>query len=73
MEELGMAGATIKREILGVFMESPFYFTMPLRERLELLNLFSLKSVYQRLCLSDEHSISEPSSVFLSKGDHTDN
>jgi hypothetical protein len=30
-----------KREILAVLMESPFYFTIPPRERLEFLKFFS--------------------------------
>jgi hypothetical protein len=36
-----MASAHIKREILAVLMESPFYFTIPPRERLEFLKFFS--------------------------------
>jgi hypothetical protein len=36
-----MATTLSRREILAVFMESPLYFTIPLRKRLELLNYFS--------------------------------
>jgi hypothetical protein len=33
-----------KRDIVAVCMESPVYFTMPLRERLELVNRQSSRS-----------------------------
>jgi len=49
-----MAGANIKREILAVLMESPFYFTIPLRKRLEFLKLFSQQSVPHRICEYNE-------------------
>ena len=49
MENLKMAGAKIKREILAVLMESPFYFTIPLQRRLEFLKFFSQRSVYNRI------------------------
>jgi hypothetical protein len=45
-----MATAHIKRNLLAVLMESPFYFTIPLRKRLEFLNSFSQQSLYQRIC-----------------------
>lgn len=32
-----MANAKIKREMLVIFMESPFYFDIPLQKRLEFL------------------------------------
>jgi hypothetical protein len=50
-----MASKSIKRDILAVFMESPFYFTIPLRRRLEFLRFFSQKSVYHRICEYNEH------------------
>ncbi|MGD0970161.1 MAG: hypothetical protein ABSA04_01985 [Desulfobaccales bacterium] len=53
-----MASAHIKREILAVFMESPLYFTIPLRNRLEFLNSFSQQSVYHRICQYEELRIS---------------
>lgn len=40
-----MASSYIRREILAVLMESPFYFTIPLRKRLEFLKLFSQQSL----------------------------
>jgi hypothetical protein len=73
MEELKMAGAKIKREILGVFMESPLYFTIPLRERLKLLNFFSQQSIYLRICVFNENLISEWNCISLRNGDRTDN
>ncbi|MFZ0050723.1 MAG: hypothetical protein WAK96_03025 [Desulfobaccales bacterium] len=45
-----MASANIKREIMAVLMESPLYFTIPLRKRLEFLKLFSQQSVPHRIC-----------------------
>ncbi len=56
-----MARAKIKREILSVLMESPFYFTLPLRGRLELINFYSQQSAYHRICANNEHLISEQS------------
>ncbi len=35
----------IKREIVAVFMESPFYFTIPVKRRLEFIKFFSQKPV----------------------------
>ena len=56
-----MASENIKREILAVFMESPFYFTIPLKRRLEFLKFFSQKSVYQCICEYNEHLIGKKS------------
>jgi hypothetical protein len=56
-----MAIAHIEREILGVLMESPFYFTIPLRKRLEFLKFFSQRSVYHRICEYNELPVSEKS------------
>ena len=56
-----MANQKIKREILAVFMESPIYFTIPLKTRLEFLKFFSQKSVYHRLCEYNEHLIDNKS------------
>jgi hypothetical protein len=53
-----MARAHIRREILAVLMESPFYFTIPLRKRLEFLNSFSQQSIYHRICQYEELRIS---------------
>ena len=52
------ANARIRREILAVFMESPLYFTIPLRKRLEFLNYFSQQSVYQWIWEFEELRIS---------------
>lgn len=40
----------IKREIVAVFMESPLYFTIPLKKRLEFIMFFSQQSVYDKFC-----------------------
>lgn len=40
-----MASSHIRREIMAALMESPFYFNIPLRERLEFLKLFSRQSL----------------------------
>ena len=68
-----METSKIKREIVAVFMESPLYFTIPLRKRLELLNFFSQQSVYHRIRAYNENLESGPSCVSLRSGDHTDN
>ncbi len=54
-----MASAKIKRVILAALMESPFYFTMPLRKRLEFLNSLSQKPVYNSVHAYDEAGIRE--------------
>jgi hypothetical protein len=46
----------IKREIVAVFMESPLYFSIPLKKRLELIMLFSQKPVYNQL---EKHLLNE--------------
>ncbi len=44
-----MDRARIRRVIIGVFMESPFYFTLPVRQRLELIHTLTQSSAYHRL------------------------
>jgi len=44
-----MSRAKIERKILAVFMESPFYFTIPLQRRLQFLKFFSQRSVCNRI------------------------
>jgi hypothetical protein len=39
----------IKREIVAVFMESPFYFTIPLQRRLEFVKFFSQKPIFNTM------------------------
>jgi hypothetical protein len=58
-----MASAHSKREILAVLMESPFYFTIPLRKRLEFLNSFSQQSAYDRTFECEEHLINGKSDL----------
>ena len=59
--ELPMVRAKIKRHIVSVFMESQFYFIIPLRRRLELINFSSQHPVYQRICAGNENLINEQS------------
>jgi hypothetical protein len=40
-----MESLKIKREIVAVFMESPFYFTIPLQKRLQFVKYFIQKAV----------------------------
>ena len=47
----------IKREIVAVFMESPFYFTIPLKRRLEFIMFFSQHPVYNQICELNEEQI----------------
>ncbi len=50
-----MTKVKAKRAILAVFMESPFYFTIPLQRRLEFLKFFSQQSVYERIFEHNPH------------------
>jgi hypothetical protein len=48
----------IKREIVAVFMESPLYFTIPLRKRLEFIIFFSQQPIYNHICeLNKNHML----------------
>ena len=47
----------IQRRLLALLMESPFYFTIPLRRRLEFLKFFSQHSVYNRISEYNAHLI----------------
>jgi hypothetical protein len=44
-----MEEAKIKKEIVAIFMESPFYFTIPLAKRLAFIKFFSQKSIYRTI------------------------
>jgi hypothetical protein len=44
-----MDNPKIKKEIVAVFMESPFYFTIPLPKRLAFIRFFSQQSVYSNI------------------------
>jgi hypothetical protein len=39
----------IKRKIVAVFMETPLYFSIPLKKRLEFTIFFSQKPIYNRI------------------------
>jgi hypothetical protein len=43
----------IRREIVAVMMESPLYFTIPLKRRLEFIIFFSQQPVYSHICKLD--------------------
>jgi hypothetical protein len=49
-----MAGEKNKKKILAVLMESPFYFTIPLRRRLEFLNFCSQQSVFHQILVHNK-------------------
>jgi hypothetical protein len=53
-----MSQAKIERKILAVFMESPFYFTIPLQRRLEFLKFFSQRSVCNRIIEHNQQLLS---------------
>lgn len=45
----------IKREIVAVFMESPLYFTIPLKKRLEFIMFSSQQPIYYHICELNKH------------------
>ena len=49
----------IKREIVAVLMESPFYFTIPLKRRLEFIIFFSQQPVYNHIRELNKHLFNE--------------
>jgi hypothetical protein len=50
-----MERSKIKKEIVAVFMESPLYFTIPLKQRLEFIMFFSQQPIYNHICELNEH------------------
>ena len=52
-----METSKIKREIVAVFMESPLYFTIPLKKRLEFIMFFSQQPIYKHICELEEHQM----------------
>jgi len=40
----------IKKELLTVLMESPYYFSIPLKRRLEFIIFFSQQPIYDHIC-----------------------
>jgi hypothetical protein len=54
-----MESPKIKREIVAVFMESPLYFTIPLKKRLEFIMFFSQQPVYNHICELKKHQTIE--------------
>ena len=49
----------IKRELVAVFMESPLYFTIPIKKRLEFIRFFSQQPVYNQISELNNPRISE--------------
>jgi hypothetical protein len=47
----------IKREIVAVLMESPLYFTIPLKKRLEFIMFFSKQPIYNYICDLNKHQM----------------
>jgi hypothetical protein len=47
----------IKREIVAVFMDSPLYFSIPLKKRLEFIMFFSQQPVYNHICELNKHQM----------------
>ncbi len=62
-----MNRAKIKRHIMSVFMESPFYFTLSIPRRLEFINFSLRQSVYHRISAEPQNLLSEQldSGMFL--------
>ncbi len=52
---MARAKMKINRELLTVFMESPFYFTIPVQKRLAFIKFFSQQSVCRLLHESNPH------------------
>jgi hypothetical protein len=47
----------IKREIVAVFIESPLYFTIPLKKRLEFIKFYSQQPIYDHICELNAHQM----------------
>lgn len=54
-----MGTPKIKREIVAVFMESPLYFSIPLKKRLEFIMFFSQQPIYDQICELNKHLLNE--------------
>lgn len=54
-----METVKIKREIVAVFMESPLYFDIPLKKRLEFITFFSQQPIYNHICELNKHQMLE--------------
>ena len=51
----------INKKLLVVLMESPFYFSIPLKMRLEFIKFFSQPSVYNLVHKYNQHLINKES------------
>jgi hypothetical protein len=49
----------IRQEIVAIMMESPLYFTIPIRKRLDFIKFFSQQPVYDKCDFGKRESIDE--------------
>ncbi len=47
----------IKKELVSVFMESPLYFTIPLKRRLDFIKFFSQQPIFNHICELNEQQM----------------
>jgi hypothetical protein len=52
-----MEKAKIRREIVAVFIDSPLYFTIPLKKRIEFIRFYSQQPIYSYICELNEHKM----------------
>jgi hypothetical protein len=50
-----MARARIEKDLVAILMESPFYFTIPLKRRLEFIRFISQQTVYELIWEHNKH------------------
>jgi len=50
-----MVRAKIERDLLAILMESPLYFSIPLKRRLEFIRFFSQQGVYELIWEHNKH------------------
>lgn len=55
--DYSMETLKIKKEIVAVFMDSPLYFDIPLKKRLEFIMFFSQQPIYNHICELNEHQM----------------
>jgi hypothetical protein len=50
-----MARARFEKDLLAILMESPLYFTIPLKRRLEFIRFFSQEGVFELIWKHNKH------------------
>lgn len=50
-----MARARIERDLVAILMESPLYFDIPLKRRLEFIRFISQQAVYELIWEHNKH------------------